>query len=177
MTTTKKQIRNMVGFTFLKQSSDSDVWYRKASDFNRAAILLGSGEREEFCVAYYYNAGLSLELILKAITISKKIEFKTTHKLIGLAKTAGVTVSTDQECTLELLSEIIIWSGRYPSPKSEMQWNDYHDKIQEKHIIREQNGKTGSTMINRSRFPTIENYSKLWSMFESEYINSLRPPS
>ena len=94
------------------------------------------------------------------------------HNLIQLSKDSGVNLTKDQECTLELLSEIIIWNGRYPIPKKEEQWDNYHDVILEKHIIRERDGNTFRTLAHRGRFPSIENYKKIWDACEIEYKKS-----
>jgi hypothetical protein len=80
-----------------------------------------------------------------------------------------VKVSQDQKCTLELLSEQITWSGRYPAPKKEGQWNNYHDNVIKKHEIREVKGSSGSVIANPKRFPSIDNYLTLWNLFKNEY--------
>lgn len=123
-------------------------------------------------IPYYYNAGLSLELLLKAIAITQAKEFRSGHRLGVLCELVGMRLNEDQEATMELLSDMIVWSGRYPTPKREAQWDNYYDVILEKHIIREQKGNVGSVIANRARFPTLQNYLDLWAECERLYESS-----
>ena len=165
MALSKKIVREITGFTFLKTSSDIENWFNRACSFNTATKLLS----ESLSEAYFYNAGLSIELLLKTIILAQSKTFETNHKLNGLCENAGIKLTKDQTITLDLFSEIIIWSGRYPTPKNEGQWNNYHDSILEKHIVREQNGNTFKTLAHSGRFPSLENYLKIWNLCESEY--------
>jgi len=70
---------------------------------------------------------------------------------------------------LELLSELIVWSGRYPIQKKEGQWNNYHDVVLEKHIMREREGNIGQTLANKNSFPTVESFLALWNIIEAKY--------
>ena len=169
MTLSKKKVRGIVGFTFGEQGDNPENWFNRAHSFYKAAILLNGSSESNHSIAYYNNAGLSIELLLKAIILSKSKRFATNHNLVQLSKDSGVNLTEDQECTLELLTEIIIWSGRYPIPKKEGQWDNYHDVIIEKHIVREKDGNTHRTFVHRGRFPLIENYKRIWNTCELEY--------
>jgi len=59
-------------------------------------------------------------------------KLQKTHELLRLARDAGVAFSNNQEATLEWLSEILKWSGRYPVPNKEEDWDHYFDNVQEK---------------------------------------------
>lgn len=109
----------------------------RAIAFKEAAILIAKSEEYSPPFPYYYNSGIALELALKALAIAKSKEFETNHRLNDLALLVGIKITKNQECTLELLSELIVWSGRYPVPKKEGHWNNYHDVVQEKHIVRD----------------------------------------
>ena len=136
-------------------------------------MLIAKGDERNPPFPYYYNAGISLELILKAIAIAKGKAFETNHRLNDLCDLVDTKITNDQKCTLELLSELIVWSGRYPVPKKQGQWNNYHDVIQEKHILREREGNVGKVIANKNRFPTLQNYLALWDIYEQEYIFSI----
>jgi hypothetical protein len=82
---------------------------------------------------------------------------------------AKVPVSEHQMTTLELLTEEIIWAARYPVPKDEKRWDNYHDQTVEKHIVRTQRGNVFSVMANRETFPDRQNYEKIWNICESEF--------
>lgn len=165
MSTDRKKIRAIAGFTFSRHGGDPENWYSLACSFNEAATLLDAQSKSSTSAPYHYNAALSIELLLKAITLAKSQALQKTHNLVDQAKNSGIDFTDDQLCTLELFSEIIIWSGRYPTPKSEEFWDKYHDDILEKHITRE----AFRTSINRNRFPIFENYQKIWEKCAAAY--------
>jgi len=110
------------------------------------------------------NAAVSIELLLKAIIIAEGGKARITHELLGLARDAGVAFSNNQEATLDWLSEILKWSGRYPVPNKEEDWDHYFDDVQERHIIREREGNVGITRANPETFPSVENCGRLWDL-------------
>lgn len=173
MSLREKEIREITGFTFFDVGSNPENWVNKARAFKEAAELIAKVDGYSPPIPYYYNAGLSLELILKAIAIAKRKTFDTKHNLNELCGLVGIKISNDQKCTLEFLSELIVWSGRYPVPKKEGQWNNYHDVIQEKHILYEREGNVGRVIANKDRFPTLQNYLSLWDICEQEYVSSV----
>jgi HEPN domain-containing protein len=169
----KKEVRGITGFTFSKIGTDPENWMKRAVDFKEAAILIAKSD--EYCppFPYYYNSGIALELALKSLAIAKSKVYEANHRLNDLCTLVGLKINKDQECTLELLSELIIWSGRYPVPKKEGQWNNYHDVVHEKHVVRENGGNVHRTLANRDRFPTVENFLTLWRLCETEYKSSI----
>jgi HEPN domain-containing protein len=150
----RKEIREAIGWTYETQLDDPLAWCREASAFHDAAVVLHNHEGR-FTRVFAFNAGLSLELALKAILVSKGIKIPTTHKLPKLADLAKIDVDDDQKYTLESFSTIIEWSGRYPAPNNKLKWEDYHDRILESHTVREQFGNTHITIANRRRFPSL----------------------
>lgn len=115
-------------------------WYNKASDLRGAAGALwasmddfrsneivkelglwtGFSMKVATTPVYAMLCGMSLELLYKAIVVAKGIEPNTkSHKLTELASNAGVSVTERQVALLEILSESIIWDGRYPVPKKQ----------------------------------------------------------
>ena len=173
MTLNGKVVREITGFTFSKIGSDPESWIRLARAFKDAAELIAKSSEYAPPIPYYYNSGLALELVLKAIAIAKSMKFETNHRLNDLCELIGLKITRDQKYTLELLSELIVWSGRYPVPKKEEQWNNYYDVIQEKHIVREEEGNVGRTLANRDRFPTFQNFSTIWDICEAEYNSAI----
>jgi len=173
-----KDVREIVGFTFSKVDSDAQGFFKLACSFKMAAELLDANAKAESSLAsaYYFNAGLSIELIMKAVAVAKGKHFDKNHRLNELYVKSGITLTSNQICTLDLFSEIIVWRGRYPTPKKERQWDDYH-VILEKHIVRKQEGNTFKTIAHKDRFPTLENYLKIWKLCEEEYRNTLINPA
>lgn len=119
-------------------------WYNKSSDLRGSAgalwasmdkersdnivqeLSLGTGYRMAAAVLPVYEmlCGMAIELICKAIIISKDIKPKKpkdfeNHKLVLLAKLAGISVDKKSNLILQLLTESIIWGGRYPVPKDQ----------------------------------------------------------
>ncbi|MBN2324541.1 MAG: HEPN domain-containing protein [Spirochaetes bacterium] len=168
----KKKVRKLTGFNFFDIGSDPENWVARAREFRDVAELIAKSAEYSPPIPYYYNAGLSLELLLKAIAIAQEKEFETNHRLNDLCKIVGMELSKDQEATIELLSEIIVWSGRYPIPKKEGRWDNYYDVILEKHIVREQDVNASRAIANRARFPTLQNYLAFWEKCESLFESS-----
>lgn len=175
MILSRKEVREITGLTLKEIGVDPENWMSHAIAFKEAALLISTSDEYSPPFPYYYNSGISLELALKALATAKSKTFEANHRLNDLAHLIGLKFTKDQECTLELLSELIIWSGRYPIPKKEGQWDNYLDMVQEKHVIRKREGNVGSTLANRKRFPTVGNFLVLWNIVESEYRLTIRP--
>lgn len=113
---------------------------------------------------FLLNAALSIELLLKAIIVAKGLIAPQTHELPKLARNAEVAFTKNQETTLELLGEVLKWSGRYPVPNNEKAWDHYHDVVHERHVIREREGNIGVTRANPETFPSAKNYAAIWML-------------
>jgi hypothetical protein len=168
-----KKFRESTGYTQAKMSKNAAAWHRLAVGYNLAAGILNElrdripSDTRQFA----FNAGLSLELILKAILARKQIDIPTRaagHDLVGLSELASVPITDNQRQTLDLLTATVIWSGRYPTPNSEAKWDEYQDVTFEAHVVRTAN----SAMANRNTFPDWNNYSKIWNICVAEYDKS-----
>jgi HEPN domain-containing protein len=162
----RKEIRQITQYTFAKQQSDGDSWYRSAISFHEGANILGQ-HKDSFAGGprvFLMNGALAIELLLKAIIVAKGGIAPGHHKLLDLARDAGVAFSKNQRATLELLHEILEWSGRYPVPTKEKAWDHYHDHVLERHIIREREGNVGRVIANRETFPSVKIYGELWEL-------------
>ena len=166
---TNQRVREIVGFTFDGTGNDAANWANRARAFQLATVRLAEDHDSSPPIPYYFNAALSLELLLKAVRVARGQQPEHTHDLNKLCKQLKLPISNDHECTLELLSELLIWSARYPIPNRESKWERYFDSVLEKHVVRQRSGNVGSTMIHRERFPTLENYLALWEQFEKAY--------
>jgi hypothetical protein len=116
-------------------------WYNKSSDLRGSAgalwvsmdrehsddivqkLSLGTGYRMAVAVLPVYEmlCGMAIELLYKAIIIAKGNKCKDfkTHNLIRLADLADVSVDDKLKLILQLLTESIIWAGRYPIPNDQ----------------------------------------------------------
>ncbi len=162
----KKEIRGISGYTFANQQLNEASWYRSAISFHEGANILEQhlSSIPGGKLVILTNTALSIELLFKAIIVAKGGIAPKTHKLFGLAGDAGVAFSNNQEATLEWLSEILKWSGRYPVPNKEKDWDHYLDHVQERHIIREREGYVGITRANPETFPSVKNREELWDL-------------
>ncbi|WP_187992879.1 HEPN domain-containing protein [Vibrio harveyi] len=160
MKLSQKRVREIVGYTFEEEQNSVESWFFRAESFKEAAILLNQSDLSKVKFAYFYNAAISLELLFKAALLQRSGKVPNIHKLPVLAEELELPISNEQSDTLELLSEIIIWSGRYPVPSKGSFWDTYHDVIQKKHIIREGN----ITKPCPDRFPSLDNVSKIWKI-------------
>lgn len=168
-----KKIREIIGYTFKKSIANAKSWHTIAISYHEASKLLHLHDDDveaNISLVAHFNGALSLELMLKAILTAKGRAPKLTHNLNDLAKDAEIKFSENQKMTLELLSEVLRWRGRYPVPTNEGQWDDYHDKIYEKHKIRTRRGNIGVTRSNPETFPNLENYMKIWEICQTTWM-------
>jgi len=147
----REKAREKCGFTFDKERSNETFWYNFAVSFHEGASILC--HHEAHILIFLFNAALSIELLLKAIVVANKSDIRFEHNLLDLANDAEISFSDNQKKTLEFMSEILIWRGRYPTPTKAGRWNNFQDIVLEKHIIRERNGNVGVTRANPETFP------------------------
>ncbi|RMT93195.1 hypothetical protein ALP39_00948 [Pseudomonas marginalis pv. marginalis] len=111
--------------------------------------------------------GLSMELIYKAILVSKAIKFDKVHKLNPLRKLAEVDVSELQEGILDLYTHAIYWVGKYPVPLKNEFNTDFMSLVNE-HLFENVPGmsinlKRGNGLMSWDTFDT------LWRSAEQVY--------
>jgi hypothetical protein len=162
----RKEIRRIARHTFASQQSNEDSWYRSAISFHEGANILWRHEDSIPLgrLVFLMNAALSIELLLKAIVVAKGRTPSEHHRLPDLAGDADVAFSMSQRATLELLGEVLKWSGRYPVPKKETDWDHYYYHVLERHVIREREGNVGRVRANPETFPSVTNYEALWDL-------------
>ena len=167
----KKKTREIVGYTFQNQQENPELWYQNAVSFHEASVVIHENHQNisQTLRIFLFNAALSLELILKAILAAKGETIPSNHMLRDLCSEAKVALDKDQKCTLDLLTECFLWVSRYPAPTSDKKWDHYHDVIFEKHKIRTRSGNTYTTRADPNRFPSIENYKKIWKKCLDKY--------
>ena len=162
----RRETRRIAQHTFANQQSNEDSWYRSAISFHEGANILWQHKDSIRLgmLVFLINAALSIELLLKAIIVAKGGVAPQTHELLDLARDAKVAFSKNQKATLELLGEVLKWSGRYPVPNTEKAWDHYYDHVLEKHMIREREGNVGRVRANPETFPSVKNYEALWNL-------------
>lgn len=164
-----KSAREIVGFTRENTEKNPDAWLESAEQFHRAALLLCDEKQGGVIFPYYFVAGMSLELLLKALLVKRGSVPKTTHNLKKLCVDCGITISEEHERALTLLTEMIIWSGRYPVPNTSKEWDEYHDAKLEEHILRSRQGNVFVTKLNPKTFPGVAVYLSIWKQIREIY--------
>lgn len=158
-------------------------WYNKASDLRGAAGLIWSGmEAKEssataevlglgsgfsFRVAcwpvYQMLCGMALELLLKAAIVQSGRAPKATHRLTTLWSEAGLHADDDQRGLLAILTESIVWVGRYPVPKDEADFARLQE-LQDRYLMDAVTVGSGAIPLRRRNDKlTWDSFNRLWS--------------
>lgn len=115
-------------------------WHNKSNDLLVSARALSRAMEdckslEINCWApYKMLIGMSFELLFKCHCIAAGTNFRPTHDLVELARSANLRTSKHEDEVLKTLSAFIIWDGRYPTPKTatllEQHWKRQRDFLQ-----------------------------------------------
>lgn len=138
----------------------SAYWHNKSHDLLVSARTLwkaveGNKDLEINCwTTYKMLMGMSFELLFKAHCVGADVSFNSTHDLVALAHTASLPASKGEKQILKVLSEYVIWDGRYPTPKKPEHLKD-HWKSQA--ILPDEN-------------LDLENLMPLWRRFSDSFI-------
>lgn len=107
-------------YQFESLNRNSLHWHNKASDLFTSAMVLwkamDSGNAIECWSTYKMLMGLSFELLFKAIAIQRKLTFPANHQLVEIANSANLNLTVDEKTILRVLTEYILWDGKYPAP-------------------------------------------------------------
>lgn len=180
--------------TFHWRGSADLWWHNKALDLRGAAAALSYAIKNEPSDAkalcdlpeeYPFGAalhetfllisGLSIELLLKAILVlvsGGRFNAHHSHNLNLLAsRIEPLKLTEEEKVTLNILSEAIIWQGKYPVPKNEEDYN-HNSEIWEKAMHSTSSSYVGVFPImtpNPAVWPSLENYNSLWSKINGLY--------
>lgn len=169
-------------------------WFNKANDLRGATAAIwdarernpdtlrekfGMGEGYSFSVAlppvFAMNAGLSIELLLKAILVADlKGDFEKlphTHDLHALANKAGVLklLNENQHSLLQILSEFILWIGKYPVGRTEGKTEASMHVMGKMMRVISPDSKLNIMVSNGNTWPNWDNYNALWKILSDEY--------
>jgi len=165
---------------FEKQQNLPIYWFNKSSDLRASAAALWISREEKqsnfivgecglgqgFIMAaavgpvFWMLCGMSLELLYKAIIVAKGGKAEPSHDLVKLVKAAGIRINKDTEHILKILTESIIWYGRYPVPKSHEPMEKLLDHIEEYFFEPAQPGKFKRRKSNK--FIRWDSFNRLW---------------
>ncbi len=137
-----------------------------SSESHKIAIKLGLGEGYRMSVAlpsvYRMVCGMSIELLLKTIIVAHGKEPQKHHHLGTLAAEAGVGYTVEQLDLLRILSEAIIWDGKYPVPLKEEHWENLASLECERPFDKTPLGETGLDVLSGNGALDWDSYSELW---------------
>lgn len=114
---------------FQERKSNANYWFNKSADLHSSARVLWQALETNpvSCWSTYQMlCGMALELLFKSIIVAHGNDPKATHRLDELAKAAGINPEPQELQVLRLLSESVIWDGRYPIPKNEEYFESYN---------------------------------------------------
>jgi hypothetical protein len=152
------------------------VWYcmnAERSDEVAESLALGRGFSMSIATppVYWMLCGMALELALKAVIVSKGGSPPHTHNLVRLAKAAGwKRIGVRDEGVLSLLTESIVWDGRYPAPK-DARAMEAHEDMARKSLYRPK--KFGTLTLLQPVRPSPlswEQFQKLWTKAWKGYV-------
>lgn len=118
---------------------------------------------------YRMLCGMSLELLYKAIIVQSGERAPKTHNLLKLARQAGEYISPQQAGILDLLTDCIVWEGRYPVPH-------HHSAIDRFVLLHYENlfrkKRTGATVIMTPIEPNPLDWNQYNVIWESAHALS-----
>lgn len=168
------EYRKQIPQYWLNKSSDlrasaGVIWYCIHSEQSASiAQELNFGEGFSLEVAtsptFPMLCGLSLELMYKAICVIKKTDFVKIHFLLKLAGLAGVNLTKQDEGLLEILTESVIWDGKYPVPldKNKVAFENL-PKLYRKHLFDEVNVSEKFKVYRPNHALNWDSFNALWS--------------
>lgn len=167
---------------FDKRKQLSIYWYNKASDLRGSAaalwasmdekrsneivneLHLGAGFSLKIATYPVYRmlCGMALELLYKAIIVAKQQEPQEIHELVKLSEQAGIDMNDKEKGLLRILSESIIWDGRYPVPKKAEHMQYLYELITEYLYDKVPDGKLHVLRSNQAL--SWESFNELWGI-------------
>ena len=159
-------------YQFKNLSENSLHWHNKASDlFISAKVLweaMDNGDAVACWSTYKMLMGLSFELLFKSISIQRNLNFSATHQLVDLANSANLKLAKDEEETLRVLTEYILWDGKYPVPHKKS-YLENHWKHQDR--VAYDNEKLGKLTFQRSNNKLdFDELAKIWRKYSDIYM-------
>jgi hypothetical protein len=139
----------------------------KANDLRKSAeILIFYGAPRDNSSML---AGMSLEVLLKGIARALDNPAENTHNLIQLVEHIGIPITPDDKIVLEVMTEHILWAGRYTAPRRATDWL----KVWELQAQQRSVSGSISDMENAARTIALGTFRRLFKKF-SVYFDRAR---
>ncbi|MDN5666264.1 MAG: hypothetical protein L0G41_08545 [Psychrobacter sp.] len=159
---------------FKLRTANSSYWHSKAGDLLISAKVLweamdSSRANAVACwSSYKMLIGLSFELLFKSISIQRGLNFSATHQLVDLANSANLKLTKGEEDILRVLTEYILWDGKYPVPHKKTHLEN-HWKHENK--VAYDSKKHGSLILQRQNDKLdFDELAKIWRKYSDIYM-------
>jgi len=159
---------------FELRQTTSAYWHSKSHDLLASARILWVAMQENHnlevnCWATYKMLiGMSFELIFKAHCVGSQKDFAKDHKLVDLASTAGLSITDEEKLIFNILTEYIVWDGRYPTPKKpqhlEDHWKNQNKFLKKEFLLGSLKGRKSNEKLD------FENLQTIWRKFSDAYL-------
>ena len=166
---------NLYEAKFEENNINPLAWRNKSSDlFKSARVLWDAMDNNNnlfYCrPTFQMLMGMSFELLFKAICTQKEVKFKHSHNLVSLSNTAGISLTEEEVSILNILTEYIIWDGKYPNPK-----NKSHFECHRRHEneVANDHFSIGASKLKFQRSNDklgFDSLSKIWRKCEAAYV-------
>ncbi|WP_372739788.1 hypothetical protein [Neptunomonas sp.] len=159
---------------FESRKENPTYWHNKSHDLFVSARTLWNAMQENrglevnCLAAYKMLLGMSFELLIKAHCVGSGVKFADTHDLAALARTANFPISNDENGILKVLSEYIIWDGRYPVPKK-AQHLENHWKNQKK-VLNDKEKLGSLTVLFSNDKLDFEYFLPIWRKYSDLFM-------
>ena len=176
----------MAESVFAQRKSNSVYWRNKSNDLLGAAGLIWAGilnnevlERKTLGLPDWYSfeiacppvfrmlCGMSVELLIKAIIVQRGDEPKQTHNLNRLAEQATLCVAREHAQLLSVLTESVVWHGRYPVPKTRPAFDRAREL--ERDALTRRVPLGSFSVLHPNHALNWENFLGIWNKFDEIY--------
>lgn len=117
---------------------------------------------------YEMLCGMSLELLYKAIAVVRRKDIRHQHNLVKLSEHVGIELDSQEQGLLKILTEAIVWSGRYPIPKRRDQWEGTIS-LREKHLFKK-TPSSGLAILSPNEDLHWDSFHKLWRKSDQVFL-------
>ncbi len=143
--------------------SSAQVLWKAMDDNSNAKITCYS--------TYKMLFGMSLEALFKAHCIAQKIDdprIHKSHQLTEIASIAGINLDKSENKILDILSEYIIWDGRYPVPKNSAQVKNHTNNIRATAYDKKKVG--GLELLKPNGALDFSSIHQIWRRISGDYM-------
>lgn len=174
---------------FEREQNLSIYWANRASDLRGAAgavwfaienesssdqvrSMLGMEQHYRFSAAcplvFFMLCGLSLELLYKALIVEDGKKPPAIHDLRELSTRAHINFTVEDLRLIDLLTDHILWAGKYPVPKGgEPEWD--------RHVEQMNSALTSPVcgisipVVRRNECLSWDDYTRIWNISSVRY--------